>query len=155
MGIIPAGTDLNSLPPLNIELRNKTFALEAVMKTMPQVELKVVHHFSKGVYARELHIPAGVTLVGEIHKFKNLNILSKGKMLVTTEEGMTEVDAPFTVVSPPGTKRAAHTLTDCVWTTIHGTDETDVNAIETEFIAHTEEEYLDFVGANQPKLGFG
>ncbi len=135
--------------------RYKTFQLEAGMKTMAQVKLEVIHHFSKGVYSRELHIPAGVTLVGEMHKFKNLNILSKGKMLVTTEEGMTEVEAPFTVVSPPGTKRAAHTLTDCVWTTIHGTDETDVNAIETEFIAHTEEEYLDFVGANQPKLGFG
>jgi hypothetical protein len=70
------------------------------MLQLPQVKLEVVHHFSKGVYARELHIPAGVTLVGEIHKFKNLNILSKGKMLVTTEEGMQEVEAPFTVVSP-------------------------------------------------------
>src|SRR5882672_1659805 len=106
-----------------LNTRDKVFSLEAVMKVMPQVELKVIHHFSKGVYARELHIPAGVTLVGEIHKFENLNILSQGTMIVTTEEGMKEVSAPFTVVSPPGTKRAAHTLTDCVWTTIHGTDE--------------------------------
>lgn len=136
------------------ELRNKTFALEAVMLKLPQVKLKVIHHFSEGVYARELHIPAGVTLVGEIHKFKNLNILSKGKMLVTTDEGMKEVEAGFTVVSPPGTKRAAHTITDCIWTTIHGTEETDVDAIEAKFIAHTEEEYLDFVGANQLMLGF-
>lgn len=137
---------------LQAEVRNKTFALEAVMKSMPQVELKTIHHFSKDVYARELHIPAGVTLIGEIHKFRNLNILSKGKMLVTTEEGMQEVEAPFTVVSPPGTKRAAYALTDCIWTTIHGTDETDVDLIEAKFIAHTEQEYLDFVGANQLRL---
>ena len=134
--------------------RDKVFSLEAVMKVMPQVELKVIHHFSKGVYARELHIPAGVTLVGEIHKFENLNILSQGIMIVTTEEGMKEVSAPFTVVSPPGTKRAAHTLTDCIWTTIHGTDETDVDEIEHHFIAKSEQEWLEFCNANQLELGF-
>ena len=134
--------------------RDKVFSLEAVMKVMPQVELKVIHHFSKGVYARELHIPAGVTLVGEIHKFENLNILSQGTMIVTTEEGMREVSAPFTVVSPPGTKRAAHTLTDCIWTTIHGTNETDVDEIEHHFIAKSEQEWLEFCNANQLELGF-
>jgi len=134
--------------------RDKVFSLEAAMKQLPQVELKVIHHFSKGVYARELHIPAGVTLVGEIHKFENLNILSQGTMIVTTEEGMREVSAPFTVVSPPGTKRAAHTLTDCIWTTIHGTDETDVDEIEHHFIAKSEQEWLEFCNANQLELGF-
>lgn len=124
------------------------------MKQLPQIELKVIHHFSKGVYARELHIPAGVTLVGEIHKFENLNILSKGTMIVTTEEGMREVSAPFTVVSPPGTKRAAHTITECVWTTIHGTDETDVGKIKEIFIAQSEDDWLEFCGHNQLKLGF-
>ncbi len=124
------------------------------MKQLPQIELKVIHHFSKGVYARELHIPAGVTLVGEIHKFENLNILSKGTMIVTTEEGMQEVSAPFTVVSPPGTKRAAHTITECVWTTIHGTDETNVGKIKEIFIAQSEDDWLEFSNANQLKLGF-
>ena len=129
-----------------MQIKNKVFELEAVMLQMPQIELKVVHHFSKGVYARELHIPAGVTLVGETHKFQNLNILSQGTMLVTTEEGMKEVSAPFTVVSPAGTKRAAHTLTDCVWTTIHGTEETDVDKIKNHFIVSNEQQYLELCG---------
>src|SRR5882724_3125898 len=144
---------MNKLSVGNI--RDKVFLLEAVMKVMPQVELKVIHHFSKGVYARELYIPAGVTLIGEIHEFENLNILSKGTMIVTTEEGMIEVSAPFTVVSPPGTKRAAHTLTDCIWTTIHGTDETDVDEIERNFIAKNEQEWLEFIGSNQLSLELG
>lgn len=139
---------------MQLAIRDKVFNLEAAMKQLPQIELKVIHHFSKGVYARELHIPAGVTLVGEIHKFENLNILSKGTMIVTTEEGMREVSAPFTVVSPPGTKRAAHTLTECVWTTIHGTDETDVGKIKEIFIAQSEDDWLEFSNANQLKLGF-
>lgn len=139
---------------MQLAIRDKVFNLEAAMKQLPQIELKVIHHFSKGVYARELHIPAGVTLVGEIHKFENLNILSKGTMIVTTEEGMIEVTAPFTVVSPPGTKRAAHTITECVWTTIHGTDETDVGKIKEIFIAKSEDDWLEFSNANQLKLGF-
>jgi len=139
---------------LSVGTRDKVFNLEAAMLELPQIELKVIHRFSKGVYARELRIPAGVTLVGEIHKFENLNILSAGTMIVTTEEGMKEVSAPFTVVSPPGTKRAAHTLTECVWTTIHGTEEKDVELIKNHFIATSEQEWLEFCNANQLELGF-
>ena len=134
-------------------LRAKTFEAEAIMKAMPQIELKVKHHFSKGVYARELIIPAGVTLVGEIHKFENLNILSQGSMLVTTENSIERVDAPFTVVSPAGTKRIAHTLTECIWTTIHGTEEKDVDLIKNYFIAANEQEWLEFSNVAQLELG--
>lgn len=131
------------------EIRQKVFAMENLMRQYPQIELKVIHHFSKGVYARELHIPAGVILTGEIHKFENLNILSKGKIEVLTEKGMQEVEAPFTVVSPAGTKRIARAITDCVWTTVHGTDENDLNIIEKTFIAKSEQEWLEFCNANQ------
>lgn len=109
---------------------------------MPQVELPVREFFSPGVYARELSIPAGICLTGAVHKYQQLNILSKGTMKVLTEDGIVEVSAPFTIVSPPGTKRIAYTLTDCVWTTILGTDETDSEKIEKDFVLKTHEEYL-------------
>ena len=124
--------------------REQIIRAEQEMKKLPQVELKVVNHFSAGVYARELHIPAGVTLTGRIHKKENLNILSQGEMMVTTEAGLVHVKAPFTVVSPPGTKRIATALTDCIWTTIHGTDETDIDKICEIFTAENEEEYLAY-----------
>lgn len=129
--------------------RQAVFDIERLMRQAPQVELKVKHYFSKGVYARELHIPAGVILTGEIHKFENLNILSQGKIEVLTEKGMQEVEAPFTIVSPAGTKRIARAITDCIWTTIHGTDENDLNIIEKTFIAKSEQEWLEFCNANQ------
>lgn len=129
--------------------RQAVFDIERLMRQAPQVELKVKHYFSKGVYARELHIPAGVILTGEIHKFENLNILSQGKIEVLTEKGMQEVEAPFTVVSPAGTKRIARAITDCIWTTIHGTDENDLNIIEKTFIAKSEQEWLEFCNANR------
>jgi hypothetical protein len=132
----------------------KVYALEALMKLQDQVECKVIHHFSKGVYAREVHIPAGTIVTGEIHKFTNLNILSKGRIQVLVGDIIQEVEAPFTVVSPPGTKRVARALTDCVWTTIHGTDEVDLNIIEHTFTAKSEQEWLEFCGHSQLALGF-
>ena len=134
-------------PPINL-VGNPTIEqierLESEMLALGSVELPVVHHFSKGVYARELHIPAGTTITGKIHKHVNLNILSKGEISVLTESGIERICAPFTVVSPPGTKRVAYAHTDCVWTTIHGTDETDLEKIEAEFVTDSHKSYLSF-----------
>jgi hypothetical protein len=104
----------------------------------------VVNYFSKDVYARELHIPKGAMLTGHIHKYANLNILSKGRLSILTENGLIEVSAPYTVVSPPGTKRIAYAHEDTIWTTIHGTDETDIDVIEEQFICHSVDEYMAF-----------
>lgn len=112
-----------------------------------RVEIPVEHIFSDGVYARKITIPAGTVLTGKIHKRENLNFLLEGEMSVLTEEGVRRVGAGFMVVSPPGTKRIAYTHTQCIWVTVHGTRETDLEKIEAEFIAQSEEEYLDFVKA--------
>jgi hypothetical protein len=127
-----------------LSTREKIFALETIMKDQPQVECKVVEHFSYGVYARELHIPAGTLLTGEIHKLENLNILSQGEISVLVGEEVQRIAAPFTVVSPPGTKRIAYAHTDCIWTTIHGTFETNTDKIKEFFIASSEEAYLEY-----------
>ncbi len=127
----------------------KVVEMESLMKKMPQVEVPVRNYFSAGVYAREIRIPAGATVTGKIHKLANLNILSEGEMIVSTDDGMKRVKAPFTVVSPPGTKRIAHAITDCVWTTVHGTHVTDVDAIEVAFTADSEQDYLQFCQTQQ------
>lgn len=124
---------------------DKIDALEStILAELEPVEIVEKHHFSKGVYAREIFIPAGTVLTGFIHKYENFNILSMGEMSVLTEDGVIEVKAPFSVVSPPGTRRAAYAHTDCVWTTIHGTDETDVDKIEAIFISKSPEDYRLF-----------
>ncbi len=123
--------------------RDKVNAIEALMAQQPQVDLKFTNYFSEGVYARALEIPAGIQLTGKIHKFEQLNILAKGKMKVLIGDYYKEVEAPFIVVSPPGTKRIAIALEDCVWITVHGTHETDLELIEKTFIAQSEQDYLD------------
>lgn len=124
--------------------RAKVATIEQELLRHPQVELRVEHYFSPGVYARELHIPKGTILTGRVHKFENMNILSQGEMSVMTERGMQRVKAPFTVISPPGTKRIAYAHEDCVWTTILGTDELDSEKIELQFTTNDEAEYLAF-----------
>ena len=138
-------------PSAALAMREKVLRAELEMRRMPQVDLPVVHHFSRGVYARELHIPKGVTLTGKIHKYDQLNILSKGEISVLTEDGIKRVRAPFHIVSPAGTKRIAYVHEDCVWTTVHGTYEVDLEKIEEEFIAQSEQEYLEFCRVLLPK----
>jgi hypothetical protein len=145
--------ELIKLDPDNI--RQSVFALETLMREQPQLDLKVIHYFSNGVYARELHIPEGVLLTGEIHKYENLNILSQGEISVLTDDGMKRVKAPFTIVSPPGTKRIAYTHSYCVWTTVHGTFEKNVDRIEAHFIAKSEQEYLEFIENQRLQLCHG
>lgn len=137
---------------MNSLARNKINEAEALMAQFPQIELKHINHFSNGVYARELHIPKGVMLTGKIHKYENLNILAKGRIKVSVGDEVKEISAPFVIVSPPGTKRIALALEDCVWITVHGTDEKDVDKIEQQFIAQDEKEYLDFIGKDQLAL---
>lgn len=127
-----------------VPMRDKVKALEAEMLKMPQVEMPAVHYFSQGVYAREITIPKGTVLTGKIHKYQQLNIMSKGDMSVLTEEGIKRVKAPFAIVSPAGTKRIAFAHEESVWTTIHGTEENDLEKIEQHFIAQNDAEYLEF-----------
>ncbi len=134
-------------------IHEKVFKAEALMLQMPQRELEVKHYFSQGVYARELYIPKDTILVGKLHKYIQLNILSKGDISVLIDEEVKRIQAPFTVVSPAGTKRIAYTHEDSVWITIHGTNETDVGLIEEIFTANSEQDYIDFIN-EQLKLPF-
>jgi len=125
-------------------VRDQVTLIEDEMRKHPRIEIPMRHYFSPGVYAREITIPAGTLLTGRIHKYEQLNILSSGEISVLTEEGMKRVKAPFTIVSPAGTKRIAFAHTECVWTTILGTDETDPDKIEQLFTVATEREFLAF-----------
>lgn len=115
-------TTLQTLNDLPIPSRELIERLEAAMLELPQLEIKTTHHLAEGLYAREIFIPAGTLLTGKVHKCEHLNIVSKGRIKVWTEDGIKEVCAPFTMVSRPGTKRVGLALEDTIWTTIHATE---------------------------------
>ena len=98
------------------------------------IELEPEHYFADGLYARELFIPAGTTIVGKIHKTSYLNVLLKGKITISTDNGPETLEAPAIMVGSPNDKKGGYAHTDCVWLNIHGTKETDLEKIENEVI---------------------
>ena len=120
----------------------KVERLERAIEAMPQVDCPVRHYFVPGMYAREMTIPAGVTLTGAVHKTEHLSTISAGRIAVQTDDGVIEIAAPFTFVSKPGAKRAGHAIETTVWTTYHATDTTDVDALVEELTESTAAQLL-------------
>ena len=90
----------------------------------------MTHRFTKGMYIREIQIPAGTMLTSMTHKTEHPFVISDGVIKVTSDnEGSVIYEAPHTGITKPNTRRALHALTDVVWTTFHVTDETDVEKI--------------------------
>ena len=95
----------------------------------------VQHSFADGCYIRQIFNPAGQLIVTKIHKKKHPFFLMVGEMSVLTEEGVEYLKAPYFSVTEPGTKRFIYTHTDCIFVTVHATEETDIKKIEEEVIA--------------------
>ena len=110
---------------------------------MPQAQLETKHYFADGMYARELHRPAGTLIVGKVHKREHFFVITKGRIMVSTAEGMRECPAGTVIVSQPGTKRVTLALEDSVATTFHRTDSRDLDAIEAEIIEPDENALFD------------
>lgn len=131
--------------------RDKLMTLQQMVMTHPDVKERsdypVRNHFAKDLYARELFIPAGNLIIGEIHRHSSINTLCSGKIILVTEEGTLHLEAPYIVASKPGIKRVIFTKTNCTWLTVHGTAETDVDKIEEEFIAkdYSEVDYSSLI----------
>jgi hypothetical protein len=126
--------------------RDQIERLERSILVHKQLEIPVAHHFAPGVYAREVTIPAGACVTGKIHKHAHLNIVSKGDITVLTENGPMRIRAPFTMLSPPGTKRVGWTHAETIWTTIHPnpTDCRDLDQLEMNYIAQDHAAFLAY-----------
>jgi len=128
-------TDIIELPQSNLPApvaRQKIMAIQKACQALPDGERMdesppLKHWLAPGIYAREIHLPAGTVVVGKIHRHKHFNIISQGSITCYTESFISEV----------GTKRVVHTHEDAIWTTIHPnpTNETDIKKLEELFTA--------------------
>ena len=137
---------------MDLAHREKMQTLEdAIFSQGKPVEMECNHHFSHGLYTRELHIPAGVVITGAIHRYSNVNILTKGTAIAVTDEGRMHLEAPHTFVSGELVKKAIYAVTDVIWINVLPWDkEESVEMVEQEYVIPTydlldkEMQMLDF-----------
>jgi len=115
-------------------------------------EYPVTHHFAPGMYAREMFIPKGATIVGKVHKHSHLNTIAYGDICVATFAGVERHVGHKTLVSPAGVQRVVYANENTCWTTYHLTNETDLQKIEEEIIMPFSE-YVDFLTFYRKALG--
>jgi len=129
--------------------------LELAMAKLPLLDLEVVNRFTDGMYIRELHIPAGTMVTTMTHKTQHPFVVSKGKILVTSDtEGSVTIEAPHTGITEPNTRRAAHALTDTIWTTFHVTNETDIDKIAEEILEPKDMSLISAVAGREVQCGY-
>ena len=120
--------------------KNKIEEIElAMFKGIPkelEVKCPLKHHFSPGVYVREITMPAGSIILGHEHTTKHLNIISKGACVLADPETGEIVDivAPCTFESDAGVRKLLYIVEECVWSTVHVTEETDIEKLEESLI---------------------
>jgi len=133
------------------EFREKITELEdaivSVQGTTGEVMHKanpVKHTFAGGCYIREIYNPAHELIVTKIHKKEHPFFLMKGEMSILTEEGIQNIKAPYQGVTKPGTKRAIYTHEECIFITVHATENTTVEDVEEEVVCtkYEDKEYF-------------
>jgi quercetin dioxygenase-like cupin family protein len=95
------------------------------------------------MYCRKLTRPAGTLIVGKVHKEPHFFMCTKGEIIAWSETGMRKLSPGDIIESKPGTKRVTLALSDAIGITIHKTDKTDLDEIETELIEPDETALFD------------
>jgi hypothetical protein len=113
---------------------SKVQALQDVISKMPQYEPETKHTFHAGMYCREVWRPAGVIVVGKIHKKEHFYLIVSGTVAITTDEGVKSVTGPHLLCSKPGTKRAVYAETDALCMTFHVVDAKTIEDAEQELV---------------------
>lgn len=94
----------------------------------------VSHHFSSGVYAKEICFPAGSSGGKHVHDFDHLSILAAGTVKLSVDGVETIITAPHCVTVMAGKAHVVTAVTDAVWYCIHATDETDPDEVDQALI---------------------
>ncbi len=96
--------------------------------------MRLEHEFIPGAYARSLWRPAGTLIVGKRHRHPCFTFLLSGHLTIWEFGGIRELVAPAFFVSPAGSKKITFARMDSQLVTVHATNETDLDRLETELI---------------------
>ena len=94
------------------------------------------HRFHDGWYERRLLVPAGMLIVGKIHRHDHPVGVISGHALIMSEFGSAEVRAGYFALSRAGVKRVVLAFEDTLFVTLHRNESNteDLGRIEAEHI---------------------
>jgi hypothetical protein len=107
---------------------------QIVLSNFKPVECPLHHVFMKGVYIRQIFMPAKTIdengeevktiVISKIHKTEHPYIITEGKVAVFNKENnfLGIIKAPYLDMTKPGTRRILHIIEDTRWMTIHRLD---------------------------------
>ena len=111
---------------------------EGALRVYDEVDLRVEHVFSPGLYTRILFIPKNVFATSKIHKTTHPFVVMEGRMLVynslKAEKHAEDLMAPYFGITKPNTRRAVLALENTVLITFHSTEKTTVEEVEKDII---------------------
>ena len=103
------------------------------------MNIDTLHHFSEGLYAKQMMIPQGSIACQHKHEYDHFSILAQGKVRVLFDDDKIEVfEAPACINIRKGVNHTIMALEDSTWFCIHATDETDVDKVDTVLIKKLE-----------------
>lgn len=101
--------------------------------------IETIHHFTPGIYAREMRAAKGTLVTSYTHKTEYLSICLKGSAVVWSLPTGTakRINAPAIIPTQPGTRRVGYFYEDSIWLSIHATNETDIEKLERDLFVET------------------
>lgn len=114
---LPAEPDSPQLP--DALFRVPVALLDAILATLPPVDLPIRHFFGEGFLVREMVIPAGTLIIARRYTVPHVCICSAGEITVWGD-GVEPVaiEAPFSTTASPGVQRVGYAHADTVWSTV-------------------------------------
>jgi quercetin dioxygenase-like cupin family protein len=95
----------------------------------------ITHHFSEGLYAKQMFLPKDSLVCQHQHTYDHLSILAQGKVKVLFDEDkVEEYTAPACINIVKNLNHVIVALEDSTWFCIHQTEETDVNKVDQVLI---------------------
>lgn len=125
---------MNDIATVKTEPHLKVDDFQRRLEQLPKellLDLPLKHIFTPGLYVREIFMPKDSLVISNTHKSHHPYVIAKGKISVWTEaDGVVHLEAPYTGVTRPGTRRILFMHEDCVFLTFHPTTETDIEKLE-------------------------
>lgn len=122
--------------------RESILRMEAALRDLPQLEIKLEHYFADGLVAREAFLPKDSYVTGHIHLREHLVIIPYGEVTVVTETETRTYKGYCSFVGNPGSKRAVYAHEDTVWIAVNACSAKTPEDAERENVVTSYEDLL-------------